>query len=123
MNGHGSTPAMVSVNSLADPSASPRQKLAYALCMSEQMLNAARKGDWATVEFLDEERRRLLTDDLFETEATDAKLLADSISALVSVNKEISLLAEEFQLSLQQQHGHHQSVRQATQSYTAIAGV
>ena len=122
MNSHVSTQANTAGDALNIATASSRQKMAYALCMSDQMLNAARKGDWATVEFLDEERRRLLTDDMFQAEGDEAQLLANSISALISVNKEISLLAEDFQLNLQQQHSHHHSVRQATQSYTSTAG-
>ncbi len=105
----------------AKASSSSRQKLAYALFLSDEMLSAAREGDWITVEFLDEERRQLLTDDLFEVEGAEAQLLIDAISALIQVNHEISSLAEEVQDSLLLQHNHSQAARKAAQSYKAVA--
>lgn len=104
-------------------SESRRKKVAYALCLSDQMLKAARDDDWVTVEFLDEERRQLLTDDIFETEGADASLLVDAISALITVNQEISALAEQVQHSIQHQHNQHQSLRQASHNYATVAGI
>jgi hypothetical protein len=106
-----------------DTGESRRKKVAYALCLSDQMLNAAREGDWIKVEFLDDERRQLLTDDIFEAEGANARLLADAISALITVNQEISFLAEQVQHSIQHQHSQQQSLRQATHSYVTVAGV
>ncbi|MEQ8315288.1 MAG: flagellar protein FliT [Gammaproteobacteria bacterium] len=102
---------------------SRRKKLAYALYLSDQMLNAAREGDWIKVEFLDDERRQLLTDDIFEAEGASGRLVADAISALITVNQEISFLAEQVQHSIQQQHKQQRSLRQASHSYATVAGI